>query len=120
MAEKRRVLRADKLFDMSVQQYTADLREFLVLAGTPQAEAWQWSSHCARRGSAADVLAAEGPLPLALGGAGWRANPRAFGVPGMLAHGEWATKAAAAHYASLDEMDQCSLAISIAEDSGSD
>ena len=108
------------MFDMSVQQYTADLREFLVLAGIPQAEALQWTSHCARRGSAADVLAAEGPLPLALGGVGWRANHRTFGVPGMLAHGEWTTKAAAAHYASLGEMDQCSLALSIAEESGSE
>ena len=97
------------MFPMSVAAYTSGLRRLLAQAGVPSAELASWTSHCARRGSAADVLAAEGPLPKALVGSRV-GGARRGGLANMLAHGEWASKASASHYASLDEMNQHAMA----------
>ena len=109
-----------KVFPLSVQQYTDGLRRLLAESGIPGAELRSWSSHCARRGSGADVLAGEGPLPVALGGERGRYSRGACGLSGMLAHGEWASKHTAMHYASLDEMDRHAIATAIVLASDSD
>ena len=51
-----------------------------------------WTSHCFRRGSAADVL-------------------RAQGVKAMIDHGEWSSSRAAEPYASRDEQDASTIAL---------
>ena len=107
----------DRIFPMSAEQYTRDLRKLLGLAGVPEDELNLWTTHCARRGSAADVLAAEGPIPVALGGLNARGTS---GLTGMLAHGQWCSKSSASHYASKDEMDSHALAHGIINDSESD
>ena len=111
---------ADKFFPFSVHHYTQGLRQLLAAAGVAGGELHLWTSHCARRGSGADVLAAEGPLPIALGGGHRRRCRGSSGLVGMLAHGEWSTKFSASHYATLDEMDRHALAQAIALASDSD
>ena len=108
------------VFPLSIQTYTEGMRRMLAKAGNPGEELRLWSSHCARRGSGADVLAGEGPLPVALGGEPCCLGRGARGLSGMLLHGEWASKHSASHYASLDEMDRHAIATAIVLASDSD
>ena len=108
------------VFPFTVRDYTEGLRRLLAESGVPAGELHLWSSHCARRGSGADVLAAEGPLPVALGGERGRHSRGACGLSGMMAHGEWASKNSATHYASLDEIDRHAIATAIVLASDSD
>lgn len=110
----------DRLFPISVATYTAGLQRLLAAAGVPATELPEWTSHCARRGSAADVLASEGPLTAALGAKGAKGWPKHQGLARMLEHGEWASKAAASHYASTDEMDRHALAQALINGSDSE
>ena len=109
MQERKPRRDSDYLFPISVATYTAGLRGLLAHAGVPGAELPSWTSHCARRGSAADVLAAEGPLASAVVGAAAQGHRRG-GLACMISHGEWAGRASAAHYVSVDEMDRHAMA----------
>ena len=57
-----------------------------VLTASKLGQATEWTSHCFRRGSAVDILQAQG-------------------VTAMMRHGEWAAEGSAHAYASLDEID---------------
>ena len=81
-----------KCFPFSAAVFMARLRPALIQSGEAPATIADWTSHCFRRGSAADMLEANG-------------------VNAMLRHGEWSSPQAAEPYASRDEQQASSIAV---------
>ena len=104
------------LFTLTACQVSEGLQQLLKEMGLPESEAATYTTHCLRRGAGVDVLEAEALTCHALAGTRWH-HHGAYGLPGMLRMGEWATTHSAAPYASSDEQASATIAYQILEGS---